>query len=89
MDETMTSAASGQGATGDPTAPDRFQHSPHIIHCSRIFAGPCMCGPAIHVNLGSEHQMIFANVTLNCTEAEELIKQLRTSVRWVRKDRNG
>jgi hypothetical protein len=86
---TTNSTASGDLATGDPRPPERFQHGPHIIQCTQIFAGPCMCGPAVHVNLGTEHTKIFANVTLTCGDAEELIKQIRTSVRAIRKNRKA
>jgi hypothetical protein len=88
-EEALTSTASGGATTGDQRPPERLQHGPHIIQCSQIFAGPCMCGPAIHVNLGTEHQQIFANVTLTCGDAEELIKQIRASVRAIRKNRPG
>jgi hypothetical protein len=64
---------------------ERFMHAEGIIECRSVFAGPCMCGPAVHINLGEGRTSVTATCILSLDECEELIKQIRGSMRAVRK----
>lgn len=65
--------------------PERFQHKPGIIQCGSIFAGPCHCGPGVHINLERSRGEITATCVLSPEDCEGLIKQIRASMRELRR----
>lgn len=64
---------------------DNFMHADDIIECQSIFAGPCHCGPAVHVNLERVKGEITATCVLSLADCEGLIKQIRASMKAIRK----
>jgi len=64
---------------------ENFQHEDGIIECRSIFAGPCSCGPAVHINLERVKGEIAATAALTLDQCEGLIKQIRASMKAVRK----
>lgn len=66
---------------------ERFMHADGIIQCESVFAGPCMCGPAVHINLGEGGVTVTATCVLSLDDCEGLIKQIRDSMKAVRKAR--
>jgi hypothetical protein len=64
---------------------ERFMHDSDIIQCRSIFAGPCACGPAVHVNLERVKGDIAATCILSLDDCEGLIKQIRSSMKAIRR----
>jgi hypothetical protein len=64
---------------------ERFMHADNIIECQSIFAGPCGCGPAVHINLERVRGEIAATCALTLADCEGLIKQIRASMKEIRK----
>lgn len=60
-------------------------HSERAAIAHRMFAGPCSCGPAVHINLEHASGEIFATCMLNLGECDVLIKQIRASAKAIRK----
>jgi hypothetical protein len=65
-----------------------FQHADGIVECRSIFAGPCICGPAVHINLERVRGEIVATCVLSPSDCEELIKQIRACMKEIRKAQN-
>lgn len=64
---------------------ERFMHADGIIECHSAFAGPCMCGPAVHICLGNGGASVTATCVLSLEDCEGLIKQIRNSMKAVRR----
>ena len=60
------------------------QHAEGILQCTSVFAGPCFCGPAVHINLGLVKGDITATCVLSLADCEGLIKQIRRSMKAVK-----
>jgi hypothetical protein len=64
---------------------ERFMHADGIIQYASVFAGPCMCGPSVHINLGEGKASVRATCILSLDDCEGLIKQIRGSMKAVRR----
>lgn len=61
-----------------------FMDAENIVRCQSIFAGPCHCGPGIHINLEFERGKIFATTVLRSAEdCAGLIEQIKASAKMV------
>lgn len=61
-------------------------HAGDIVECKSVFVGPCMCGPAIHINLSKERDgPIFATAIIGADECDELVRQIKNSAKAVRR----
>lgn len=61
-----------------------FQDAEGIERCQSAFAGPCHCGPGVHVNLERRKGDIAATIVLGSVEdCEGLIKQIRESAETI------
>jgi hypothetical protein len=64
-------------------------HAANVIECGSIYAGPCTCGPAVHINLERVKGELTATCILSLSDCEGLIKQIRASMKEIRNATNG
>lgn len=69
---------------GDVVMVPNFMHADDVVQCQSVFAGPCHCGPGVHINLGRTKGEITATCVLSLADCEGLIKQIRRSMRLIR-----
>lgn len=60
-----------------------IQDAEDIVRAQTVFAGPCHCGPAVHINFELEPGKIFATCVLTAADCDELIDQIQRSKRLI------